>query len=559
MWRSLFFCLLLINPSEYGLFAAAYYGYEMISACKVPNITQSNDVHYIAIIDHSIGTFHLSLSIFQQVYCGLNDARNEKTGVNIFVWHIDAVLGQCIPFETNDTMNNLLGAFIHSFFTAPSKTHATLCKKLEVAKKCSSSIQHNQKVEIAIPLLLHETLGNCDIENVFGFKDQKTSIFWTDDYYQPRNLPPLSANVEFVFFGAAQDFLPQEQWIPNEEMVNVVKHGKSNMVKTLYHRFQQMIGIKKKNIGEDIKSTTATTTFAPSKPATAKILNAGFNILPFLQPKPTKVQQLTTIPAPVEIHENFNQSVIGDTLPLVVRGKHLELGKRLDRYHPSESPKDNSSETETNETYSSSQSDKLTTLPPTEPKESGGFIEAFGESIGEPKYGAWYFSAIIIAIFGVILLFLFLMWCCCIRQSSKGKYEVWKKENQPLPAEPDPEAGIAYPRGSDASAEQPLLKASVSRSSTKAETENHPKVAALPKSTSSEANDEMSSASFPSQRWPAIFNPKDAAYDELTPGPAQAPSQPPQLRTDSTQASTSSSVASVYMEPALHNSAYAYQ
>uniref|UniRef100_A0AC35GV06 Uncharacterized protein n=1 Tax=Panagrolaimus sp. PS1159 TaxID=55785 RepID=A0AC35GV06_9BILA len=269
----------------------------------------------------------------------------------------------------------------------------------------------------------------------------------------------------------AQDFLPQEQWIPNEEMVNAVKHGKSNMVKTLYLRFQQMIGIKKKNTGEDIKSnhTTTTTTFAPSKSTAAKLLNAGFNILPFFQPKPVKVQQLTTIPAPIEIHENFNQSVISDIMPLVAPGKHLDLGKRLDRYHPSQ--KDNSSEITTNETYSSSQSDKLTTLPPTEAKEENGFFEAFGESLGDRQNGAWYFFGIILSLLAVILLFLFLMWCCCIRQSTKGKYEVWKKENQPLPAEPDPEAGIAYPGGSDESAEQPLLKASVSRSSTKAETE----------------------------------------------------------------------------------------
>uniref|UniRef100_A0AC35GJF3 Uncharacterized protein n=1 Tax=Panagrolaimus sp. PS1159 TaxID=55785 RepID=A0AC35GJF3_9BILA len=423
MLRLLFFCLLLINPSEYGLFVAAYYGYEMISACKVPNITQSNDVHYASAHNY----------LFQQLYCGLNDARKDDTGVIFYAWHIDTSLGECIAFETNDTMTNLRGTFDDLYDIPPSPTGTTLCKKLEVAKKCASSIQHNQKVEIAIPLLLHETLGKCDIDNVFGFEDQKISIFWTDDYYQPRNLPSFSSNVEFVFFGAAQDFLPQEQWIPNEEMVNAVKHGKSNIVKTLHIRFQQMIGIKKKNIGKDIKSITTTTTFAPSKSTAAKLLNAGFNILPFFQPKPVKVQQLTTIPAPIEIHENFNQSVISDTMPLVVPGKH---GKRLDRYHPSQPKKDNSSETATNETYSSSQSDKLTKLPPTEAKEENGFWEAFGESIGY------------------------------------GKYEVWKKENQPLPVEPDPEAGIAYPRESDESAEQPLLKASVSRSSTKAETEN---------------------------------------------------------------------------------------
>uniref|UniRef100_A0AC35GBA0 Secreted protein n=1 Tax=Panagrolaimus sp. PS1159 TaxID=55785 RepID=A0AC35GBA0_9BILA len=62
-----------------------------------------------------------------------------------------------------------------------------------------------------------------------------------------------------------------------------------------------------------------------------------------------------------------------------------------------------------------------------------------------------------------------LIWCCCIRGTTRGKYEVMRNENQPLPSEPDPEAGIAYPGRSDEASEQPLLMASVSRSSIKAE------------------------------------------------------------------------------------------
>uniref|UniRef100_A0AC35FDK1 Uncharacterized protein n=1 Tax=Panagrolaimus sp. PS1159 TaxID=55785 RepID=A0AC35FDK1_9BILA len=277
MLRWLFCCLILINPSEYGLFAAGYNGYKMIPACNISNAPPSNDTHYIAIIDHAVGTLYAySLSfLFQQLFCGLNDART------------------------------------------PSKTPTNLCKKLEVAKKCASSIPHDQKVEIGVPLLLHETLGNCDIQNALGFANQKISIFWTNDYYKPRKLPSLSSNVEFVFFGASHDFLPQETWIPNEEMVDALKNGKSDMVKSLHLRFQKMIGINKKDIGEGFERMrpTTTATYSPSKPTTAKILNAGLNILPFFQPKPVKVQQSTTISAPSEIQEKVDHSVIGDTLP----------------------------------------------------------------------------------------------------------------------------------------------------------------------------------------------------------------------------------------------------
>uniref|UniRef100_A0A914PR61 Uncharacterized protein n=1 Tax=Panagrolaimus davidi TaxID=227884 RepID=A0A914PR61_9BILA len=472
---------MLISSSEYGSFVA---GYEMISACKVANVTQSNDVHYVSIIDHAVGTLYAYAHnyLFQQVYCGLNDARKDNTGVKFYSWHIDTTLGECIVFETNDTMENLRGAFDDFNVIPPSQTGTSLCKKLETAKKCASSVPHDQKVEIAIPLLLHETLGKCDFEHVFGFSNQKMVIFWTYDYYQPRNLPSFSSNVEFVMFGAAQDFLPQENWMPNEEMINASKNGKSNMVKALNLRFQQMIGIKKKNIGEGFKrKRTTTTTFAPSKPTTAKIINAAFNILPFFQPKPVKVQQLTTIPAPSEIHENYNQSVIADTMPLVVGGNSKDIGKRLerpfDRKQPnnlSKSQKDNSSEVKTNETYSSTESDiiLLTTIPTiaaAKAEEENGFFESFGEFIGDREYGAFYFFAIILALVAVLLLFLFLMWCCCIRESTKGKYEVWEKGNRPLADEPDPEAGIAYPGRSVEASKQPLLKASVSRESIKAE------------------------------------------------------------------------------------------
>uniref|UniRef100_A0AC35FWA5 Uncharacterized protein n=1 Tax=Panagrolaimus sp. PS1159 TaxID=55785 RepID=A0AC35FWA5_9BILA len=349
MLRWLFYCFLLINLSEYGLFVDGYNGYEMISACKVANVTQSNDVHYIAIIDHAIGTLLASAHnyLFQQLHCGLNDATKDNTGVKFFSWHINTVLGECIVFETNDTMKNLRGTFDDLYTIPPSQTATTLCKKLEIAKKCVSSIPHDQKVEIAIPLLLHETLGKCDIENAFGFENQKTIIFWTYDYYQPQNLPAFSSNVEFVMFGAAQDYLPQETWTPNEEMINALKNSKSNMVESLNLRFQQMIGIKKKNIGEGFKrKRTTTTTFAPSKHTTAKILNAGFNILPFFQPKSVNVQQLT-----MEIHEKFYQSFVADTMRLVVPDKFL----------------------------------LLTTLPPkeaTKAKEENGLFESFGEFLG---------------------------------------------------------------------------------------------------------------------------------------------------------------------------------
>uniref|UniRef100_A0AC35GPY8 Uncharacterized protein n=1 Tax=Panagrolaimus sp. PS1159 TaxID=55785 RepID=A0AC35GPY8_9BILA len=111
------------------------------------------------------------------------------------------------------------------------------------------------------------------------------------------------------------------------------------------------------------------------------------------------------------------------------------------------------------------------------------------------------------------------MWWSCSRETTRGMYEV---TNQPLSGEPDPEAGIANSKRSDEASGQPLLTAFVSRGSIKAKTP--PKVDALPKSNSSEENGEMSSESFPSQRWPVIFNSKDTAYDELTPAPAQAPS-----------------------------------
>uniref|UniRef100_A0AC35GAB4 Uncharacterized protein n=1 Tax=Panagrolaimus sp. PS1159 TaxID=55785 RepID=A0AC35GAB4_9BILA len=255
--------------------------------------------------------------LFQQLFCGLNDARSDNTGVQFFAWHIDTELGECIVFETNDTMTNLRGTFDDLYTIPPSPTGTTLCKKLEVAKKCASSIPHDQKVEIGVPLLLHETLGNCDIQNALGFANQKISIFWTNDYYKPRKLPSLSSNVEFVFFGASHDFLPQETWIPNEEMVNALKNGKSDMIKSLHLRFQKMIGINKKDIGEGFERMrpTTTATYSPSKSTTAKILNAGLNILPFFQPKPVKVQQSTTISAPLEIQEKVDHSVIGDTLP----------------------------------------------------------------------------------------------------------------------------------------------------------------------------------------------------------------------------------------------------
>uniref|UniRef100_A0A914QE14 Uncharacterized protein n=1 Tax=Panagrolaimus davidi TaxID=227884 RepID=A0A914QE14_9BILA len=63
-----------------------------------------------------------------------------------------------------------------------------------------------------------------------------------------------------------------------------------------------------------------------------------------------------------------------------------------------------------------------------------------------------------------------------------------------------------------------------------------------------------------SNQGPSTSEPQQQNQGPQTPQQLQPPQQQPsQLKTDPTQTSSQPSYASVYMEPALHNSAYAYQ
>uniref|UniRef100_A0AC34GJD2 Uncharacterized protein n=1 Tax=Panagrolaimus sp. ES5 TaxID=591445 RepID=A0AC34GJD2_9BILA len=111
---------------------------------------------------------------------------------------------------------------------------------------------------------------------------------------------------------------------------------------------------------------------------------------------------------------------------------------------------------------------KTTTLPPksTTTHKPEGFFAPFGKIFEHPEHGLMYFIIFVIIVIFLLLLLLLCIWCCCCKKPVKGKYKVLEKENQPLNAEPDPEAGIAY---STEAYEKPLIsKSMISRQSIKA-------------------------------------------------------------------------------------------
>lgn len=91
-------------------------------------------------------------------------------------------------------------------------------------------------------MLLHDELGDCDLDAIFPF-NYKLTVFRTSDYYDHGRVEDTK-NVEFAFLGVSSEFLPAFDWKPQPEMILALKRVNSDMARALSWKFAQMLDMR---------------------------------------------------------------------------------------------------------------------------------------------------------------------------------------------------------------------------------------------------------------------------------------------------------------------------